>query len=321
MVRIKITKNQKKLVEAIHGKGDFYEVDDILYFKPKEKETTFRVDFDESVYKSVDGEEHDSKDTTDSKIKKQKSETKMEKTEALTEDLTAQQNEENYWHTTVETKLDGSSVMMETRISKLMEATGMSREKASIEVKKRMKKAGSENTNTEDMTEDAQKKKKGDAEVYDGDDKEEGEEVIAKKKEKKEKEEKKDTLEAKERLDFLEAFFKENKEKEDSQATRLDALESSLKKYQEQESAKLDTQLEEHILKLATDFLIPEEEVVKKLEGKKGKEGLKYVQDLEDILTLSRPKDDKQEGIADTTDYLAQAEAQALKVRNELRHI
>ena len=45
----KITKAQKKLVEQIHGKGDFYEADDILYFKPKDKETTFRVDFDETA--------------------------------------------------------------------------------------------------------------------------------------------------------------------------------------------------------------------------------------------------------------------------------
>jgi len=42
-----ITKAQKKLVEQIHGKGDFYEVDDNLYFKPKDKDTTFRVDFNE----------------------------------------------------------------------------------------------------------------------------------------------------------------------------------------------------------------------------------------------------------------------------------
>jgi len=269
------------------------------------------VDFDESVYKSGDT------DTTDSKIKKTKSETKMENTEAHT-DLTAQQNKDNYWHTTKETKLDGSTVMMETRISKLMEATGMSREAASKEVKKRMKKAGSENTNTEDMTEDAQKKEKKEK-VYDDDDKEEGEEVEA------DKSEKKDTLEEtkrKERFDFLEAFFNENKEKEDKSAARLDALEATIKQYQELESAKLDTQLEERILKFATDFLVPEEEIVKKLDGKKGKEGLKYVQDLEDILNLSskKPEDKKADGTYDMTDYLAQAETQAQKVRDSLRH-
>ena len=42
----KITKAQKKLVEQIHGKGDFHEADGILYFKPEGKDTTFRVDFD-----------------------------------------------------------------------------------------------------------------------------------------------------------------------------------------------------------------------------------------------------------------------------------
>ena len=310
-------------MEQLHGKGDFYEVEDLLYFKPKDKDVTFRVDFDESVYKRMDGAESSSKDTTDSKIKKTKSETKMENMEQ-TLDLTAQQNEDNYWHTTKETKLDGSTVMMETRISKCMEATGKSREECSKEVKARMKKAGSENTNTEDMTEDAQDKK---TEVYDGDDKEEGEEIEAKDKkaEKKDTDEKKDTLEvSKERFDFLEAFFNENKEKEDSQASRLDALEETIKKYQEQEAAKLDTQLEERIVKFATDFLVPEEEVIKKLDGKKGKEGLKYVQDLSDILGMARvnPKEDnKSDGTHDMTDYLEKAQAQAQKVRSQLRHI
>ena len=103
----------------------------------------------------------------------------------------------------------------------------------------------------------------------------------------------------------------------------MDTLESTIKKYQEQESAKLDTELEERILKLATDFLIPEEEVIKKLDGKKGKEGLKYVQDLEDILGMANIKtvDNKSDGTFDTTDYLAKAEAQAQKVRAQLRHI
>ena len=44
--RKKLTNAQKKLVEAIHGKGDFYEVEDELFFKPKDKDATFRVDFD-----------------------------------------------------------------------------------------------------------------------------------------------------------------------------------------------------------------------------------------------------------------------------------
>lgn len=269
----------------------------------------------------MDGEEADnSKDTTDSKTKKIKGENKMEKKEAKTTDLTAQQNEENYWHTTVETKLDGSTLMMETRISKLMEATGMSREKASKEVKKRMKKAGSENTNTEDMTEDAHK---ADKEVYDAEEKEEKEEEKEEKTEDKETE-KKDTLEVpKERIDFLEAFFNEHKEEEKTQAARLDVLEETIKKYQEQEAEKLNTELDERILKFATDFLVPEEEVIKKLEGRKGKDGLKYVQDLEDIINLSskKPEDNKSDGTFDATDFLAQAEAQAQKVRADLRHI
>jgi hypothetical protein len=265
----------------------------------------------------MDGEEIDnSKDTTDSKTNKKKSETKMENTEVHT-DLTAQQNEDNYWHTTKETKLDGSTLMMETRIAKCIEATGKSREECSKEVKKRMKKAGSENTNTEDMTEDAQEKA--------GEEKaEEKVEVEAEADKETEKTEKKDTLEVtKERFDFLEAYYQENKEKESTFNARLDSLESTIKKYQEQESAKLDTELEERILKFTTDFVVPEEEVIKKLDGKKGKEGLKYVQDLEDILSMAsvKPVDNKSDGTFDTTDYLAKAQEQAQKVRAQLRHV
>ena len=46
--KVRITEIQKKLVKEIHGKGDFHEVDDILYFTTKDKDTTFRVDFNEN---------------------------------------------------------------------------------------------------------------------------------------------------------------------------------------------------------------------------------------------------------------------------------
>ena len=65
---MKITKVQKKLVEEIYGKGDFYEVEEVLYFHSKDGEKTYRVDFDNKVYKRMDGSII-SKDTTLNKKK------------------------------------------------------------------------------------------------------------------------------------------------------------------------------------------------------------------------------------------------------------
>lgn len=254
----------------------------------------------------MNGEESNSKDTT---VKKKKKEDEMENMEHKTTDLTAQQYEENYWKTTDETKIDGSTLMMETRISKCVEATGKSREECSKEVKARMKKNGSENTNTEDMEKGEEGKVKEGAEEVKEDAKEEPKE---------------DTIEVcKEKFDFLESFYEENKEKEATLSARLDSLESTIVKYREKEALKIEETLEERIVKFSNDFIISEEEVKKKLNGRKGKEGLDFIEDMEGLINLVSKKEVKpeQEGAWNSADYLSKIEAQVQKVRSELRHV
>lgn len=232
----------------------------------------------------------------------------MEETEHTT-DLTKKQYRDNYWKTTVETKLDGSAAMMETRISKCMEATGKSREECSKEVKAEMKKAGSENTNTEDMEEER---------------KEEEEKEVESKTDMEEEKKEKDIIEVKkERLDFLESFYEDNKDSEATFSARLDSLEATIQKYKDKEAKKLEETLEEKIEKFSTDFFVPKEEVLKKLNGRKGKEGIAFIQDMEGFIELTVKKDVKEEdeGKWDSADYLSKVEAQAQKMRTELRHI
>ena len=303
---MEITKAQKKLVEEIYGKGDFHNGEEGLYFHSNEDGKTYRVDFDKTVYKRMDGVEVDSKDTT---VNKKKIEDEMENKEHNSEDLTKQQYEENYWKTTDETKLDGSTLMMETRISKCVEATGKSREECSKEVKARMKKEGSENTNTKDMDNSDENVEIENVEI------ETPEEPEA---------DKEDTIEVcKEKFDFLESFYEENKEKEATMSARLDALESTIIKYKEKEAEKIEETLEKRIVQFSTDFIIPEEEVRKNLAGRKGKDGIKFIEDMEGLISLAMKKEEnpKDDGNFNTADYLLKAEAQALKMRADLRHI
>ena len=301
---MEITKAQKKLVEEIYGKGDFHNGEEGLYFHSNEDGKTYRVDFDKTVYKRMDGVESGSKDTT---VNKKKIEDEMKNKEHNSEDLTKQQYEENYWKTTDETKLDGSTLMMETRISKCVEATGKSREECSKEVKARMKKEGSENTNTKDM-----------------DNSDENVEIKTPEEPIEPIEAKEDTIEVcKEKFDFLESFYEENKEKEATMSARLDALESTIIKYKEKEAEKIEETLEKRIVQFSTDFIIPEEEVRKNLAGRKGKDGIKFIEDMEGLINLAVKKEEKpkDDGNFNAADYLLKAEAQALKMRSDLRHI
>ena len=303
---MEITKAQKKLVEEIYGKGDFHNGEEGLYFHSNEDGKTYRVDFDKTVYKRMDGVESGSKDTT---VNKKKIEDEMKNKEHNSEDLTKQQYEENYWKTTDETKLDGSTLMMETRISKCVEATGKSREECSKEVKARMKKEGSENTNTKDMDNSDENVEIENVEI------ETPEEPEA---------DKEDTIEVcKEKFDFLESFYEENKEKEATMSARLDALESTIIKYKEKEAEKIEETLEKRIVQFSTDFIIPEEEVRKNLAGRKGKDGIKFIEDMEGLINLAVKKEEKpkDDGNFNAADYLLKAEAQALKMRSDLRHI
>jgi hypothetical protein len=144
-----ITKVQKKLVEEIYGKGDFYEVEDILYFVAEDAKT-YRVDFDNKVYKRMDGSKN-SKDTT---LNKKKIEENEAENEYVREDITPAQVKEHYYVETPETKMDSSFAMYETRVAKEMEARGISREQARIEVKNKLRKQGINVINTEDIADE-----------------------------------------------------------------------------------------------------------------------------------------------------------------------
>lgn len=278
----------------------------MILFKPENDTTTYRVDFDNEQVKKTHSVELPEN--------KKKNESEMESEEHT--DLTEQQYEENYWKTTKESKLDGSTVMMETRISKCMEATGKSREECSKEVKARMKKAGSENTNTEDMEEKEDKEEIGEEEEKeDMDENPETEELNVVKIEK-------------EKLDFLEKFYEENKDVDieslKSLKTDFDNLKKVIDKYEAERAEKLEEQVNERISKYSKDFFTPEEEIRKKLKenGKlKGEKALKFIQDMEDLLTFAVKKNkDEEEGVVDTTDYLSKAEAEWQKISSKLRH-
>lgn len=162
-------------------------------------------------------------------------------------DMTKEQLEENYWVETSKTKIDGSTAMMEKRISGCMEVTGKSREECSREVKARMKKKGSDNINTTDTSDVKDEENEEDEEDED------------------EEEDKKDTIEicskefdmlkAKaERLDTLEA------EKEELQY-KLDTIESKVNTIFEERAKEVENRRLETIKKFSTDFDVPEEKL------------------------------------------------------------
>jgi hypothetical protein len=215
----------------------FYEIDDKLYFTDN-KGDMFRLDFD--INKK-------------NKIKKSKQQTIKNYIEDEndmtndTEDITNQQVRENYWHETSQTKLDGSTMMMETRISKCVEAGG-TLEECSKKVKSEMKNKGSENTNTEDIE----------------DIKEEEEE------EEEEEETKKEDICPK-KLDML----KEKAAKYDALQAENESLKGDMKSFQEdflvlkkehedimkERNEEIEFKRQEKIKQISTDFDIPIEEI------------------------------------------------------------
>lgn len=174
-------------------------------------------------------------------------ESDMDLEKASQTDMTKEQLEENYWVETSKTKIDGSTAMMEKRISGCMEVTGKSREECSREVKARMKKKGSDNINTTDTSDVKDEENEEDEEDED------------------EEEDKKDTIEicskefdmlkAKaERLDTLEA------EKEELQY-KLDTIESKVNTIFEERAKEVENRRLETIKKFSTDFDVPEEKL------------------------------------------------------------
>lgn len=197
--------------------------------------------------------------------------------EDLTKDLTKQQVEENYWHETKVSKLDGSTAMMETRISKCQEANPeKSREDCAKEVKPRMKKAGSENTNTEDLEAIEKEKEEKDEEEV-------------------EKEETKDLVEVcPQELDMLrEKAKKFDDAKKDFEDSKKDMSEQvqDLIKYVDgikvKEAKKLEKKVEKKIKKYSEDFLTPEEKVKEKVGELKGIEALNLIADFREMNELA----------------------------------
>ena len=179
----------------------------------------------------------------------------LEESSEDTTDLTAEQLEENYWVETLKTKFDGSTAMMEKRISGCMEVTGRSHEECSKEVKARMKKDGSDNTNTTDTSD-----VKDEEEEMDEEDEED----------KKDKKDTKDTVEIcskefdmlkekAEKLDTIEAELEAEKSSTEDMKKEFGEMKVVFDAIQAEHKTELEIKRQEKIKKLATDFDIPEE--------------------------------------------------------------
>ena len=165
--------------------------------------------------------------------------------EETKQDMSMQQYEEHYWPETKLSKSDGSYNMMEARTRALMEASGKSRAVASQEVKARMKKQGSENTNTD---------------IADKVDEEEDEE--------EEEEVKKDTVEVcSKELDMLREKAKQldilTEEKEklevDLETFKKDFVELK-KDYDDKKAADIESKRQDIIERISKDFVVAKEE-------------------------------------------------------------
>lgn len=265
---MKITKVQKKLVEEIYGKGDFYEVEEVLYFHSADAEKTYRVDFDNEVYKRMDGSVN-SKDTT--LQKKQKEEIEAEN-ERVREDITPAQVEEHYWVETPLTKKDSSFAMYEARVAKEMEARGIPREQARKEVKTKLKKEKISVINTEDM--EKEKEKKEDEEVEeDEDEKKDISEDLSKLKEENEKL-KTDLIEAQKVNTDMKSDFKET----------MDYVD----KIKKEREGEVEEKRQDKIKQLMTDFVGVTEDSLKD-------KTMEQLEDTENILSLAVKKDTKED--------------------------
>jgi len=216
------------------------------------------------------------------------------------DDLTEKQYEENYWRENKHYKEDGSAAMMETRISKCQEATGKSREVCAKEVKNRMKKAGSENTNTEDMEKT-----------------EETVDICPKEL---------DMLREKAaKLDLLEQESEEKDKKLNDLKQVVDLMSDDYERWKETEAKKLERKVEKRIKKFSEDFLLSEEKIKEKMGEKKGKEALDYIADMKDLVESagikSQAKEDDPENYElDVKDFMTDFEQRKEEALAKLRH-
>lgn len=229
----------------MYGVGDFKELDDKIYYHA-ETGDVYELDFDVNN-RGIRAPVIQSDFTEEPPTKKKNIESDGKLKEATSKkDLTAQQYEDNYWPETKLTKPDGSYNMMEARIRAKMEATGKSREVVSKEVKARMVKKGSENTNTD----------------LDDVDKEEEEE----------EEEKTDTVEIcskeldmlREKAEQLDTLTEEKEKLEvDLESFKKDFVELK-KEFDDNKATDIESQRQEVIERISHDFVISKEALQEK---------------------------------------------------------
>lgn len=287
------------------NKKEFEDIKDKLYVIEQNGEI-YKLDFDnnEGVLRAEEKPDKElQSDTEPSQPPTKKNEKIMTNEKELSEDITRQQVRENYWHETKETKLDGSTAMMETRIAKCIEAGGTF-EECSKKVKAEMKKKGSENTNTEDMDEE-----------------EEVEE------EEEETEEKTDMVEQ----------LKAEKEKLEKEKAKLETDMKSMKdqfaewgdtmsKIKEERAIELAQKRNEKIKKISKDFQLAEEELKEEalkeiLEKPTHDMILDFVESILDKAGKRAVDTETLPETEDFTDYLnsAQQEHEKLMAKYDLR--
>ena len=202
-----------------------------------------------------------------------------------TTDLTSEQLEENYWVETSKTKFDGSTAMMEKRISGCMEVTGKSREECSKEVKTRMIKEGSDNTNTTDTKdeeeEETEEEEEEEEKTDNADEKTDTIEICSKEL---------DMLKEKaERLDTIEAELEAEKASKEDMQTQFDKITKIFDVIQAERAEELEIKRQEKIKQISTDFNVPEENL-------KDKSVKRLEEDME-LLDMAIKKNVEEEGI------------------------
>lgn len=269
----------------------FDEIKDKL-FVIEQNGSIYKLDFDNKERGISAGSQHPSQPPT------KKSEKDMTKKKELSEDLTKKQVRENYYHETKETKLDGSAMMMETRIAKCVEAGGTF-EECSKQVKAEMKKKGSDITNTEDIADEEK-------EEVEDEEKEETEEETDMEILKKEKEE----------------LLKEKEQMETDMISMKKQFEDwgkTMEKITEERTIEQAEKRQIKIKKLSKDFQLPEEDLKEEslkeiLEDPSHDKVLDFIETILDKAGKKVKEEEAPEATVDFTEYLNNAEKEHKKL-------
>lgn len=307
-------KDQDKLIQDILKNQEFYREDDKL-IQVMPNGDTYEIDFgnnDNPIDLPAQEVEQDTKEgynkssnTREPPNNKNINDTEMENIEQ-TQDLTKKQYREHYWRENEHFKEDGSTLMMETRISKCQEATGKSREECSKEVKAEMKKKGSENTNTEDLVEDQKKKEEKP---------EEEEEEEEEKKDMEKESEKEDAICPEKIKDMEEVDWK--KEYQTLKKDVLEFKEILDKKDAKKRQKKIDKKLES----FTSDFILPDEPVKEILDFIPVEKQLEFLPKLHILGDLIAKKEPTSKVTYNEEDFKTDIEKQREKIYSGLRTV